>query len=384
MQKKSFPVAILGGGLIGKTCALLLSDLGLDVAWIAPTAINTDRVYALSASTQALLTQLRVWPTLPAERRQAVSAMEIFTGANAPALCFSAYAAAVPELAWIVRDRDVQSGLDAALQFAKGVTAITSTAQALKIGADQVELILENGDKLSTACLIGADGANSWVRAQAGISAFQKSYRQIAIVANFTAERPHHGVARQWFINGEVLALLPLPNNQISIVWSASEAHAQTMLAMNQDCLATYVQSTANIAQYTGRLHGQSDPLGYPLQLQSATHLVAPRIALVGDAAHVIHPLAGQGVNLGLRDVAALGKVFSEKEKFRDYGDIRLLHRYARARAVDIKLMTEVTDGLQRCFAHPKTTLAKLCGWGLYAINKTSRIKNVLVQNALG
>lgn len=383
MQKNSYHIAISGGGIIGKACALLLADLGLDIAWVAPTSKTTDRVYALSASTQSLLTQLRVWPTLPPERRQAVSAMEIFTQSATRALHFSAYTAAVPELAWIAYDQDIQQGLDTALRFAKGITPFNCAAQTLKM-TDHVELGLENGKVLQAMCLIGADGANSWVRTQAGIHVSVQDYQQTAIVAHFAAEKPHHGVARQWFINGEILALLPLPNNQLSIVWSARPTHAQTLLNMDQHRLAAYLQGTADVMQYTGTLSGLTPPTGYPLSLKSATRLVAPHIALVGDAAHVLHPLAGQGINLGLRDVATLGKIFAEKENFRDYGDMRLLNRYARARALDIKLMMGVTDSLQRCFATPGNVLAKLCGWGLRTLDKTDWIKNILIKNALG
>ena len=383
MQKNSYHIAILGGGIIGKACALLLSDLGLDIAWVAPTSKTMDRVYALSASTQSLLTQLRVWPTLLPERRQAVSAMEIFTQAKTKVLHFSAYAAAVPELAWIVHDQDIQQGLDSALCFAKGVTLFSCAAQTLKV-SDHVELGLENGTVLQARCLIGADGANSWVRTQAGIQVSVKDYQQTAIVARFRAERPHHGIARQWFIDGEVLALLPLPDNQISIVWSATPTHAQTLLNMDQYRLAAYLQDTADVMQYTGTLSGLTPPTGHPLSLKSAAQLVAPHIALVGDAAHVLHPLAGQGLNLGLRDVATLGKVFAEKENFRDYGDMRLLNRYARARALDIKLMMGVTDSLQRCFATPGKSLAKLCDWGLRAVDKADWMKSILIKNALG
>lgn len=383
MQKNSYHIAILGGGIIGKACALLLSDLGLDIAWVAPPSTTTDRVYALSASSQALLTQLRIWPTLAPERRQAVSAMEIFTEAATKALRFSAYTAAVPELAWIVHEQDMQQGLDTALSFAKGVTPFRAKAHTLKV-SDHVELGLENGTVLQAMCLIGADGTHSWVRTQAGIEVTVKDYQQTALVARFKSEKPHHGIARQWFINGEVLALLPLPDNQLSIVWSARPSHAHTLLNMDQHRLAAYLQDTADVMQYTGRLSGLTPATGYPLSLKVAAQLVAPHIALVGDAAHVIHPLAGQGINLGLRDVATLGKVFAAKENFRDYGDIRLLNRYARARALDVKLMVGVTDTLQRCFATPENSLAKLCGWGLRRIDKTDWVKNILIKNALG
>ncbi|MCC7006625.1 MAG: UbiH/UbiF family hydroxylase [Ottowia sp.] len=387
MQILSYHVAIVGGGIIGKTCALLLAQQGMRVAWVStPNLVQADRVYALSASTQTLLSQLRVWQALDCARIQPVADMRIFGNANGQfALQFSAYAAALPQLAWIVFGGDIETALDTALRFQQNVTHIVSHAQALEQeDAQGICLRLENGQQLRAECLIGADGVHSWTRTQAGIDLQVHPYGQTGVVAQFVAERPHHGVAYQWFVDGEILALLPLPQNQFSLVWSAHDAHARALLAMDAAQLASCVQNKATVAQHVGRLHGVSAPRGFALNLRRATRLVASRIALVGDAAHCIHPLAGQGVNLGLRDVATLGRVFAAKEGFRCYGDARLLGRYARARAADIMLMVNATHGLQRCFLPTTSPAVYMRNMGMTLVNRLPPIKNFLIKRALG
>lgn len=420
MQITSYPIVVLGGGIVGKTCALLLAQQGIRVALVAPLSTRThcataspdnssastpdttenvsptkqniaplaasnDRVYALSASSQALLAHLRVWQTLTPQRLQAVAEMRVFGDASGHnAIHFSAYAAAVSELAWIVHESDIERGLDAALAFAQNITHYRTHAHALQCSSDHLHLTLDDGHVLHAECLVGADGVRSWVREQAGIAVEKKAYQQTAIVAHFSAERPHHGTALQWFLNGEILALLPLPNQQFSMVWSASDEHAAHLSTMTAEALATTVQNTATVMQDTGKLQGLSAPVAYPLNLVCAKSLVGNRIVLVGDAAHRIHPLAGQGLNLGLRDVAALAQIFSQKESFRSYGDARLLGRYARARATDIAFMVAITHGLQRSFALPGKLPAQVRDIGIRLLNQWPAAKKFLVTQALG
>ncbi|MCS6763689.1 MAG: FAD-dependent monooxygenase [Candidatus Protistobacter heckmanni] len=398
----TFSVAVVGGGLAGKACALALAQLGLQVALVAPpqSAESGDRVYAFSQSTADLLERLRVWQALDAARMQPVSEMHIWgdaaRGADA-ALQLSAYAAGVQQLAWIAQAGLIDAGLDAALRFSTQVTIFTQAAQELRIDADCAEVVLAGGACLCTACVIGADGGHSWTRERAGIAVDERAYGQIAMVANFSVGKPHRGVARQWFLGGgaqqgkpedkvgEILALLPMPEDRVSMVWSARAAHAKELLALDPDALAARVNAAADgaVAAQTGGLSSATQSKGFPLALRRAAKLAAPRVALVADAAHVIHPLAGQGINLGLRDVAELARVFAEKESFRDLGDARLLRRYERARQADIAALVLATDGLQILFSLPGPLPGLVRNLGLRAVGAVPPLRNFLVERAL-
>lgn len=398
---RSFHLAIVGGGLVGKTAALLCAQQGLRVALLAPgrapqpaEAGWDSRIYALSASSQALLERLRVWPQVNRTRIEPVAAMQIF-GDDGGELEFTAYGAAVSQLAWIVESSELERVLDAALAFAPQVAQFDALAQQLAVTDDGVTLTLADGRTLEAECIVGADGAQSWVRNQAGIAIDASPYKQFGVVANFCADIPHRGVARQWFFGtrgdgadypGEILALLPLPGNHLSIVWSASDAHAQQLLALSPEALAQAVmQAQAGaVGALTGTLRCVTPAQGFPLTMRRARQLVAPRIALVGDAAHTIHPLAGQGMNLGLRDVAELGAVLAARETFRDCGDPRLLRRYERARRGDVARMAATMDGLHRLFAQPEPWAGALRNAGMRLVGGQSLIKNFLVRQALG
>jgi len=419
-----FQIIVVGGGIVGKACALQLGQLGLRVALLAPPATSRSggaqpwlaqgeswdaRVYALSASAQALLEQLRVWPSLDTTRYQPVSDMRVFGDASAQGgatdnggdLHFSAYGAAVPQLAWIVESGHIEQTLDTALRFQSHVTTFPHLGQALSLGPERAMLTLDDGRVLEAECVIGADGAGSWVRSVCGIGVSARPYRQLGVVANFRAERAHQNTAWQWFLGagnsemsaaagtlapGEILALLPLPDNHLSMVWSAGEAHAAQLLALDDTQLAQSVEQAAAgaVRARFGALQCVTRPKGFPLTLQQAEVTVAHRMVLIGDAAHVVHPLAGQGVNLGLRDVAELGRVFAAKEAFRDYGDLRLLRRYARARSEDVLALTATTDGLQRLFAAPGPLAYGVRNAGMRLVSAIAPLKRLLVDRALG
>lgn len=384
-------VIVIGGGLVGKAAALALTQAGLRVALLAqrapePSEYRFDtRIYALSSSSQALLERLRVWQALDPARLCPVYDMRVFGDAHAQ-LHFSAFQAAVPQLAWIVESSLIERALDAALQFQPLLTWCESRAQALQHHPEAVSVTLDDARVLSADLVVGADGAHSWVRQQVGAKVKRRDYRQTGVVANFRCNKPHHETAFQWFIDGEILALLPLPDSHVSLVWSARTEHANGLLQLDLAALAERIEAATGGASLhqVGTLEGVTPARGFPLALQTVDRLIAPRVALVGDAAHLIHPLAGQGVNLGLRDVAALLDVVNRKEPFRDLGDLTLLRRYERSRREDIQNLTIATDGLQRLFALPGGLARGIRNVGMAMVGAQPFIKRWLVSAALG
>ena len=295
-----------------------------------------------------------------------VLAMRIF-GDRSSLLEFDAYQAGVPELAWIVEDRVLQDALWQDLD----IPVHRSPCQAMQLNPQEVALTLDV--RLTAKLVIGADGANSFVRKSAGIAAAEKSYGQIAVVANFRCERPHANVAYQWFQRGAVLALLPLPGNHVSMVWS-------TPSALGENVADEVERASGGVL---GKLTLVTPPRSYALRRLAAERMVAPRVALAGDAAHVIHPLAGQGLNLGLQDARELARVLAEREPSRDPGEVGLLRRYERSRAEPILAMDMMVDTLFRLFGAESDFLAVLRNAGLNLTDRLPVVKNMLIRQAL-
>ncbi|MCA7954091.1 UbiH/UbiF family hydroxylase [Burkholderia seminalis] len=384
----SFDVAVVGGGLVGKTAALALTQSGYKTALLAqpatprPADLAFDtRVYALSSSSQALLERLRVWQALDHGRLAPVYDMRVYGDAHAE-LHFSAYQASVPQLAWIAESSLVEASLDAALRFQPNLTWFDARAQGFDVRDDAAVLTLSSGQVLEADLVVGADGAHSWVRSQIGARVERRDYRQTGVVANFKASLPHRETAYQWFHEGEIVALLPLPDGHVSLVWSAHTAHADQLLALDPAQLAAEVERVSH--GQVGTLECVTPAAGFPLALQTVDKLIAPRVALVGDAAHLIHPLAGQGMNLGLRDVAALVDAIAGKESFRNLGDTVLLRRYERSRREDIRALMVATDGLQRLFAVPGSLAKAVRNAGMAFVGAQPLVKRWLVSAALG
>jgi 2-octaprenylphenol hydroxylase len=388
-------VCIIGDGAIGKAAALGFAQAGLKVSLLSPAAPTASsvvkeewdvRVYAVNHIAQTLLSSVKVWDALDASRVEPVDSMVVNgDGATAGELAFDAYGARVGTLAWIVEDRNLNQALDAALKFASNVQIVHGRAVSLQSNDTSASVQLANGDTLAAELLVGADGGQSWVRAQCNIDFDYRPYGQRAIVSNFACEKPHHGVAYQWFSAAEgIIALLPLPGQRVSLVWSAPEALADTL---SKESLT---QLAARVTDLSMQQLGTLSPLqpevmkSFPLSLIRPHTITAPRIALVGDAAHVIHPLAGHGMNLGFADVAALIKTVTERGMHRDCGDARVLSRYARSRKEDILLMQLATDGLARLFGTDLEPLRVVRNIGLNLVNKLPVLKRRLIGHALG
>jgi len=303
-------------------------------------------------------------------------------GDGGGSLDFSAYDLGERALAWIVEERELRSALLRTARRA-GVHMIgDATLDALMWSAAAGTLRLADGRTLEARLIVGADGARSWVREAAGIVAEPKSYGQTAVVANFACERAHHGRAYQWFrADGGVLAWLPLPGRHMSMVWSAPDTLAQALLAENAEALSARVTEAGRNA--LGALSCITPATGFPLRFLRLPTSVALRLALVGDAAHGVHPLAGQGVNLGFGDAQSLSTVLAERGPVSDPGAPILLERYARRRAEPVLAMQAVTDGLARLFGPPTPWLKALRNAGISAVDRLPLLKRALAQPAL-
>ena len=391
METLRFDAAVVGAGVAGLATALGLAQQGLKVALVgprprvhqpSPAAPYDARIYALAPGSAALLERLGVWGRVDADRVCPVERMRVFGDAG-DELTFDAYAATVERLATIVEESELARVLDAACDYQPAIARVEAAFQALDVQSPgTAELQLADGRRVSAALLVGADGANSAVRAAAGISADVKAYRQTALVANFECERPHLNTAWQWFTDEGIVALLPMPGNRVSLVWSAPEALAPELQALDAAAFAARV--TARARHVLGSLTSLGAAHAFPLRLLTVRRLVGPSLALVGDAAHVVHPLAGQGLNLGLQDVDALLKVVGEREPFRSCGDPVVLRRYERSRAESIGLMRLATDGLARLFAVDDPLVRGARNAGMAVVDRLGPLKSRLIRQALG
>lgn len=381
-------IAIVGAGLVGASFAASLARSGLSLALVetsAPPERTQEwdaRIYALSPGNVAFLEGLGAWGAVDRTRVCAVREMRICGDDGRSHMAFSAYDAGVNELAWIVESGELQRALWRLLERQANLTLVYPARPAgLEAGDEAVTLRTDAGHSIRSRLLVGADGANSWVRREAGFDADAKPYGEKGVVANFACERPHRGVALQWFRADGVLAYLPLPGERISIVWSTDEAHAAELLAMPAEDFCARVAKAGQGA--LGRLELLTPPAAFPLSLVSAKTMAKPRIALIGDAAHVVHPLAGQGVNLGFGDARALSAVLQDRLASRDPGDFLLLRRFERSRAEDILAMRLVTDGLQRLFRARNPWAARLRNFGLNLTDDIQVIKTMLSRRAM-
>jgi len=386
-----FDIIVIGGGLVGASLVAALKDSGLKVALIEPhesAPVPYDeswdsRVYAISPGSAAFLQKLGAWQLLASERVTPVHEMAVFGDDNCAHINFSAYEVGVPELAFIAENRQLQAAIWEVLKSANENVQVICPAKCASIDWQEshAEVQLEDGRLLKTSLVVGADGVNSWVRNQANIEVSRHAYRQVGVVANFGVELAHRHIAYQWFRRDGVLALLPLPDKRVSMVWSASEEKADVLRGLTAEELCRQVEEASSSA--LGSMQLITPPVGFPLNFVHVNQLVKPRLVLIGDAAHGIHPLAGQGVNLGLRDARELAAILNARGMQTDCGHWLLLRRYELARKEDILALELVTDGLQKLFNNSNPTLVRLRNLGLEITNRLPLIKNQLMQHAL-
>ncbi|SBT10731.1 Ubiquinone biosynthesis hydroxylase, UbiH/UbiF/VisC/COQ6 family [Candidatus Propionivibrio aalborgensis] len=383
----SFDVVIVGGGLAGLSLACALRDTRLRIALVegrmpTPVAGWDARVYAITPANADFLQQIGVWKHLDAERISPIYAMEIH-GDGGAQLDFSAYESGMSELGWILESSlmAVELWENVKRQSNLGLFC-PAVPSAIEMSEKAVVLTLTDGQKLATKLLIGADGRDSWVRETAGLKSIDTPYGEMGMVANFECERPHRGIARQWFRDDGVLAWLPLAGNRISMVWSTPDADAAELMAEPEEVLCFRVANAG--ANILGKLKQISQAAAFPLRLMRVPSTVAPRLALIGDAAHGIHPLSGHGINLGFQDARVLAGLLTANPEWLDIGSERLLRRYQRARREETVLMQYTTHTLRRLFRERLPGLKPLRNVGMNVTNAVPVLKNMLVRYAVG
>lgn len=382
-------VIIVGGGLAGTALAVALRSAKLSVALVegkvpTRTAGWDARIYAISPANAHFLASIGIWSHLDRARLQAVEHMSIY-GDTDGRLQFSAYDSGIGELAWICESSLLQCELWESVKRQANVQLFCpARPAAMTINADQVTLQLDDGRQMTCALLVGADGADSWVRQSAGIDAIQRPYDQLGVVANFETEKPHDNTAFQWFRGSDVLAWLPLPGKRISMVWSIATEPGRDLIQCDAEEFSQRVEQVG--AARLGKLSLMAAPAAFPLRLMRARQSAQARLVLIGDAAHAIHPLSGHGINLGFQDAASLADVLLQKPEYQDCGSLALLRRHERARKEEVLALQTVTDTLHRLFQAPADPLApwvSVRNIGMNVTNQLPLLKDLLVRYAL-
>jgi 2-octaprenyl-6-methoxyphenol hydroxylase len=395
---RRYDVVIAGGGFVGRTLALALATLapqGFQIALVdaeTPQAesggADDARALALSAATKSLLSVLGLWPAL-AGHAQAIASIEI-TDSPLSAALRPHFLGFDDELktgepgAYMVEHGDLRRVLAAAVAEQPAIDAFApATVVDYKADAFGVAVGLASGEQIEARLLVAADGKRSRLRERAGIKCVGWSYPQLGIVTTVTHAKPHHGKAVQHFLPAGPFAILPLKGNRSSIVWTEEKASGQAIMATDE---ASFV---AELAKRFGHRLGEIALAGprqsFPLDLQMARAFVADRLALIGDAAHVVHPLAGQGLNIGMRDVAALAETIVEGARLGlDIGAAPSLERYERWRRFDSAFSAAVMDGLNRLFSNDSVPLRALRDLGLGLVDRAPGLKRFLVSEAAG
>lgn len=392
-------VLVVGGGPVGGAAAALLAQAvrgdrsPMRIAVLEPrrpapltaSAPMELRVSAYSRASERILQTAGAWEAIAKVRTSPYERMRVWHESVAPtaseALVFDAAEVSEPNLGYIIETRLVQSALlDAAEQA--GARVIPGGFAALGIEQDYVRVDTDAG-VLNARLVIGADGAQSPVRASIGITTETSGYAQTAIVGNVATARPHERTAWQRFLHNGTLAFLPLSDGTSSIVWSADDAIAAGLLAASPEDFAKALNGASDLALGETRL--VSERASFPLRRLNAHRYVVHRCALVGDAAHVVHPLAGQGVNLGLLDAATLAELLvSARRQREDPGALGVLRRYERWRKTETGTMAAAIDTFDRMLAHGTGPLSRLAQRGLGWVNRSPELKRLFIRRALG
>ncbi len=401
MKPKSFDVVIAGGGLTGPTLAIALADAGLKVALADAEPIETrlapdfdGRASAISAA------NWRQWRTLGLTERLQPEAQPIRqilvtdgpapgASASAPPSVFLGFSSdslgGEPDepMGWMLENRHIRAALSAALAKRKVKTFAPATVRSVMVEGSVGRVTLADGAPLEAPLVVGADGRRSIVREAASISTYGWNYDQCGVVATVSLEHEHDGVAHEYFLPGGPFAILPLTGRRASLVWSEHRDRARALVQASPEAFEAHL--ARRFGDVVGRVRVEGNRMQFPLSLQMAEKMIGVRTALVGDAAHAVHPIAGQGLNLGLKDVAALAEVIVEAQRIgEDWGSELVLERYARWRRFDAAALATATDLFTRLFSNDHPALRLIRGVGMAAVNRFGPAKRLFVREAAG
>jgi ubiquinone biosynthesis UbiH/UbiF/VisC/COQ6 family hydroxylase len=384
---KHYDIVVVGAALVGASVALALAKQGFTVALVDRKSPLVElangewdsRIYAISPGNADWFKGLGVWQRMNTERITPIAEMQIWGDANAEALNFNAEDAFADNLGYILESSALQQAIWDELKTWDVDVMIGAEGISVELNEKEATLQLADGQQLKAKLMIAADGGNSWVRARAGLSQQKIIYEHVGVVANFEVELPHQHIAQQWFLDEGILAWLPLAGNRISMVFSTK--HSQNLMALSPSELADHVAQAGGNA--LGKMHCITPAVAFPLVKQNASAMIANRLALLGDSAHQVHPMAGQGVNLGFRDVVGLAQVLAERNPLADIGDRFVLRRYERARKADVLAMQALTHGLYGAFDSKQALVRSLRNWGLGLPNQHPILKRALMKQAL-
>ena len=384
-------IAVVGGGMVGAAAALALSRAGFSTALLearAPTPWSADddvdlRVVGLAPSSIALLDDLGVWPSIRDARACSYSHMHVWDAENGAAIHFDAADEGRDSLGYIVENNLVQWTLWQSLEAAGVRRLCPATVKNFETRADRIVLELADGESLSVRLLVAADGAGSPLRERAGIDTHGRDYAQRAVVAHVTTERVHERTAWQRFLPAGPLALLPLADGRSSVVWSLPEAEARRVQALDDEAFRNELGIASDFR--LGPITATTPRAAFPLKLQLAGAYHAERFVLLGDAAHTVHPLAGQGVNLGLRDVVELRDTLSAaRGEGRDFAAAHVLRRYARRRRSEDTIDAYGFDALSRIYAWQSLPFVTARGIGVRLLDRLTPLKRRIAGHAAG
>ena len=385
-------ILIVGGGLVGLTLANILADTDWRIAVVdhqaAPdlaSKIDYDvRVSAINHASQAILQSLNLWETIKQQRLSSFQKMHVWDENSPAKIHFDCAEVSQPYLGHIIEHRVMKHALwrrlksyeNVDLYYAHPLLNLTECADGIKL-----QLV----DKyLFSQLVVGADGANSWVAKKAGLVVESKPYQQSAIVTTVRSENSHQQTAWQRFLTHGPIALLPLADPHLtSLVWTTTPEQANYLQQINETEFSQ--QLTAALEHRLGKLEAIDQRLVFPLRETHALHYVKPRVALIGDAAHTLHPLAGQGVNLGLLDAACLAQVVQEAQQVnRDFASVLSLRRYERWRKGENAIMIKAMAGFRHCFANSSALAKNLRHWGFSLATKAPPLKSFFIRRAMG